>query len=365
MIMPVGVVILAGGESSRMGSPKALLPLTHDETLLDFHIRHAQRLNLPIMVADNGKNFCQSNTVIIIDDHLNHDKHGKGAGALSAIAGAMKHCSEDGFLLVLSCDSLLGADIVFKQLTHGNHADVIYLKGDKEYPLLAMYHTNLLAKLTQFLDKGNRSVMAFLSQINSHAISIPHQWQSLTNFNTIQEFHAALHHLKNGIKKENPMTENKQFTHLTADGDIAMVDVSNKTATHRTATASAQVIFPSNIYLAIKNTDGMTKKGSITQTAHLAGIMGAKKTSDLIPLCHQLPLDSVKLSFEYNDAKCAIVVTAAVKVAHKTGVEMEALTAVSVACLTIYDMTKAMSHDIIITDVCLLNKTGGKSDYVK
>ncbi|OAV34727.1 Molybdenum cofactor biosynthesis protein MoaC [Moraxella catarrhalis] len=161
------------------------------------------------------------------------------------------------------------------------------------------------------------------------------------------------------------MTENKQFTHLTADGDIAMVDVSNKTATHRTATATGQVIFPADIYQAIKSTDGMTKKGSITQTAHLAGIMGAKKTSDLIPLCHQLPLDSVKLSFEYNDAKCAIVVTAAVKVAHKTGVEMEALTAVSVACLTIYDMTKAMSHDIIITDVCLLNKTGGKSDYVK
>ena len=155
------------------------------------------------------------------------------------------------------------------------------------------------------------------------------------------------------------------LTHLDANGDISMVDVSTKIVTQRSATASAQVIFPSNIYLAIKNTDSMTKKGSITQTAHLAGIMGAKKTSDLIPLCHQLPLDSVKLSFEYNDAKCAIVVTAAVKVAHKTGVEMEALTAVSVACLTIYDMTKAMSHDIIITDICLLNKTGGKSDYVK
>ncbi len=369
MMMPVGVVILAGGESSRMGSPKALLPLTHDEThdetLLDFHIRHAQRLNLPIMVADNGKNFCQSNTITIIDDHLNHDKHGKGAGALSAIAGAMKHCSEDGFLLVLSCDSLLGADIVFEQLTHGNHADVIYLKGDKEYPLLAMYHTNLLAKLTQFLDKGNRSVMAFLSQINSHAISIPHQWQSLTNFNTIQEFHTALHHLKNGIKKENPMTENKQFTHLTADGDIAMVDVSNKTATHRTATATGQVIFPADIYQAIKSTDGMTKKGSIIQTAHIAGVMAAKHTHELIPLCHQLPLDSVKLSFEYDDKHHAINITATAKVTHKTGVEMEALTAVSVACLTIYDMTKAMSHDIIITDVCLLNKTGGKSDYVK
>ncbi|OAV07722.1 Molybdenum cofactor biosynthesis protein MoaC [Moraxella catarrhalis] len=155
------------------------------------------------------------------------------------------------------------------------------------------------------------------------------------------------------------------LTHLDANGDIAMVDVSNKTATHRTATATGQVIFPADIYQAIKSTDGMTKKGSITQTAHIAGVMAAKRTHELIPLCHQLPLDSVKLSFEYDDKHHAINITATAKVTHKTGVEMEALTAVSVACLTIYDMTKAMSHDIIITDICLLNKTGGKSDYVK
>lgn len=148
------------------------------------------------------------------------------------------------------------------------------------------------------------------------------------------------------------------LTHLDANGDIAMVDVSTKTAT-----ATGQVIFPADIYTAIKNADGMTKKGSITQTAYIAGVMGAKRTSDLIPLCHPLPLDSVKMSFDYGDSHHAITVTATAKVTHKTGVEMEALTAVSVACLTIYDMSKALSHNIVISDIKLISKTGGKSDY--
>ena len=153
------------------------------------------------------------------------------------------------------------------------------------------------------------------------------------------------------------------LSHLDSDGDITMVDVSGKTATTREANATGQVRFPSEIYAQIKAADGMTKKGSITQTAHIAGIMAAKRTHDLIPLCHPLPLDKIGLSFEYNDALSSITVSAAVKVTHKTGVEMEALTAVSVACLTIYDMTKALSHDIVIDDIHLVKKTGGKSDY--
>ena len=159
--------------------------------------------------------------------------------------------------------------------------------------------------------------------------------------------------------------ENNQSTlsHLDSDGDITMVDVSGKTATTREAHAVGQVRFPSEIYTQIKAADGMTKKGSITQTAHIAGIMAAKRTHDLIPLCHPLPLDKIGLSFEYDDASHSIGVSATVKVTHKTGVEMEALTAVSVACLTIYDMTKALSHDIVIDGVHLVKKTGGKSDY--
>lgn len=160
------------------------------------------------------------------------------------------------------------------------------------------------------------------------------------------------------------MTEQcQQISHLDSDGNVHMVDVGDKKITKRQAIASGQVVFPAKIYQQIKFADGMTKKGSITQTAHIAGIMGAKKTSELIPLCHQLPLDKVGVDFAYDDGSNAITVTAITKVTHTTGVEMEALTAVSVACLTIYDMTKALSHDIVISDIKLVRKTGGKSDY--
>ncbi|MGP9543403.1 cyclic pyranopterin monophosphate synthase MoaC [Psychrobacter sp. AOP7-B1-25] len=159
------------------------------------------------------------------------------------------------------------------------------------------------------------------------------------------------------------INQQSTLSHLDSDGDITMVDVSGKTATTREANATGQVRFPDEIYAQIKAADGMTKKGSITQTAHIAGIMAAKRTHDLIPLCHPLPLDKIGLSFDYNDALSSITVSAVLKVTHKTGVEMEALTAVSVACLTIYDMTKALSHDIVIDDIHLVKKTGGKSDY--
>ena len=165
------------------------------------------------------------------------------------------------------------------------------------------------------------------------------------------------------MNRDSQKTNQTALSHLDSDGDITMVDVSGKTATTREACAFGQVVFLADIYQQIKAADGMTKKGSITQTAHIAGIMAAKRTHDLIPLCHPLPLDKIGLTFEYDDRQNSITVTATVKVTHKTGVEMEALTAVSVACLTIYDMTKAISHDIIINNIHLMNKTGGKSDY--
>lgn len=163
---------------------------------------------------------------------------------------------------------------------------------------------------------------------------------------------------------KSPMSHSPAtFSHLDSDGDIHMVDVSSKQVSTRQAEATGQVRFPADIYAQIKAVDGMTKKGSIMQTAHIAGIMAAKRTHDLIPLCHPLPLDKIGMSFAYDDEANSIVVNAVVKVTHKTGVEMEALTAVSVACLTVYDMTKALSHDITIDDIKLIKKTGGKSDY--
>ncbi|OBX80604.1 molybdenum cofactor biosynthesis protein C [Moraxella atlantae] len=160
------------------------------------------------------------------------------------------------------------------------------------------------------------------------------------------------------------VTAQPQLSHVTADGDIHMVDVSAKTITTRQARATGTVSFDQTVYVQLKACAGVTKKGSITQTAHIAGIMAAKKTSELIPLCHAIALTGIDMQFTYDDAHAAITVNATVRASDQTGVEMEALTAVSVACLTLYDMTKALSHDITIGDIKLISKTGGKSDYV-
>ena len=193
-----GVAILAGGESSRMGSPKPLLSLPNGETLLDFHIRHAKRLNVPVMVADNGKRLCHDTTVKIIDDYLPNQQNGKGGGALSAMASAMNQVmSPYHYLLVISCDSLVHAHQVFDKLHYPvtDNEAVIYLKAEKDYPLLGLYRTDLLIKLYDYLDKGQRAVMKFLADKKIQTAVLPNEWITLANFNTINEFDLALNSL--------------------------------------------------------------------------------------------------------------------------------------------------------------------------
>ena len=193
-----GIVILAGGESSRMGSPKALLPLPTGETLLDFHICHAESLTVPVMVADNAKGFCQHDDVMLVKDYLLNNTTGKGAGALSAIAGAMAHLPHHaGYLLVISCDSLVSAHQLFDTLTAQSvqNADGIYVKSDKDYPLLGLYSLDLTDKLQGYLDNGGRSVMKFLSEVNVKTVDLPNDWVKLANFNNKNEFELALQYL--------------------------------------------------------------------------------------------------------------------------------------------------------------------------
>ena len=153
-----------------------------------------------------------------------------------------------------------------------------------------------------------------------------------------------------------------QLSHIDDDGRATMVDVGEKAVTKRTAVAAASVHFPRDVYLALAE-DGFTgAKGSLTETARLAGIMGAKRTSELIPLCHPLPLSYVGIDIMTNDETYALEIRCEARCTGKTGVEMEALTGASVAALTIYDMAKALSHDITIHEVRLVKKSGGKSD---
>ena len=141
-----------------------------------------------------------------------------------------------------------------------------------------------------------------------------------------------------------------------------MVDVSYKIPTERTAIAQSIVDLPKEIIDLLSDDDINTKKGPVFQTAILAGIMAIKKTSELIPLCHPLPITKCNIDISINDSS-KVVIRSEVKVSGKTGVEMEALTGASIAALTIYDMCKGFSQNIIIQDTKLLSKTGGKTDY--
>ena len=153
-----------------------------------------------------------------------------------------------------------------------------------------------------------------------------------------------------------------QFSHLDAGGNPNMVDVSEKKVTKRTATARAIVVLTDEILSHFENDDIKTKKGSVFQTAIIAGVMAAKRTGELIPLCHPIGLENCHIDIILNE-KREVVVNCTAVVTSKTGVEMEALTGVSVAALTIYDMCKAFSHDIEIKSVKLMEKTGGKKDF--
>uniref|UniRef100_UPI004049D029 cyclic pyranopterin monophosphate synthase MoaC n=1 Tax=Cephaloticoccus sp. TaxID=1985742 RepID=UPI004049D029 len=153
------------------------------------------------------------------------------------------------------------------------------------------------------------------------------------------------------------------LSHVNAQGQPAMVNVGDKPVTKRTAHAVAVVTLPAELAALLHEGDIATKKGPVFQTAILAGVMGAKQTSSLIPLCHPLPLDDCQIEIEPSADGREVTIHCRAQTHAKTGVEMEALTGASVAALTLYDMGKAISHGIVIKEIRLLEKTGGKSHY--
>ncbi len=155
-----------------------------------------------------------------------------------------------------------------------------------------------------------------------------------------------------------------EFSHFNDSGRARMVDVSEKSETARVAIAAGRVKVNAETFALIKS--GGMKKGDVLGTAQIAGIMGAKRTPDIIPMCHPIMISGVDIDFYLNEAELAVEITATAKCTGVTGVEMEALTAVSVAALTGYDMCKAVQKDMEISDIRLLKKSGGKSgDFVR
>lgn len=158
------------------------------------------------------------------------------------------------------------------------------------------------------------------------------------------------------------MQVNGDFTHFNDEGRARMVNVGEKGVTRRTATAAARVLVSPETYALIES--GGMKKGDVLTVAQIAGIMGAKKTSALIPMCHPILMDGVDLSLSLDAVRCSVEIEATVSCTGRTGVEMEALTAAATAALTVYDMCKAVEKGMVITDLRLIRKTGGvHGDY--
>ena len=153
----------------------------------------------------------------------------------------------------------------------------------------------------------------------------------------------------------------KKFTHIDSSGNPAMVDVSEKKITKRTAKAQARVNVGPEIIALIQGNELITKKGPVFQTAIIAGVMSAKNTSSIIPFCHPLGLEDCQIKIQVLGN--SIIIDSMATITAKTGVEMEALTAATVAALTVYDMCKAISHNIIIEEIKLMAKSGGKKDF--
>ena len=152
------------------------------------------------------------------------------------------------------------------------------------------------------------------------------------------------------------------ISHVDKLGNPAMVDVTAKAVSHRTATARSVVALPKEVLAFLTDGDIESKKGPVFQTAIIAGIIAAKKTGDLIPLCHPLGLDNCSINISISE-KQEVIIDCTASITAKTGVEMEALVGASIAALTVYDMCKAMSHDIVIKETKLISKTGGKRDF--
>ena len=152
------------------------------------------------------------------------------------------------------------------------------------------------------------------------------------------------------------------LTHFDSDGKAIMVDVTEKEDTNRIAIAKGKIKVNKEVYDAIKN--GTASKGDVIGVATTAGIMGAKKTWELIPMCHMISLGSCKINFEYNEETLEIYCICTVKTVGKTGAEMEGLTSVSIALLTVYDMCKALDKTMEIGEIYLVEKDGGKSGHI-
>ncbi len=201
-----------------------------------------------------------------------------------------------------------------------------------------------------------------LGVLATHFAAMAQQYQHGLICDTMRYHISMREHLFWNDINMSHQDEPQELTHLSADGEARMVDISMKEATHRSAAASAIVQLTAKAFTALQR--GELKKGDALAVARIAGIMAAKDTSRIIPLCHPIPLSSIEVTFQLDENTSQVMAHSVVSTYARTGVEMEALTAVSAAALALYDMVKSVDKGCIIQEIALISKTGGKSgDY--
>jgi cyclic pyranopterin phosphate synthase len=342
----VAGIVLAGGKSVRMGRDKALLSYG-STTLLSHTIEIMQSVTETVLVVvDTADRYPFLRGLRVAPDLY------PNAGPLGGIVTGLA-ALEDGYHVVAACDMPFLRPALLRFLlaeAQGGDGAVPEIDGHLE-PLCAVYHRRCLLPLKEQLEAGQRAAHRAIRLLNLKRVGeealrrVDPDLVSFTNINTPEDYRKVSTETMSG------------FTHLDAQGQARMVDVSEKAETARVAVARGMVrLAPETVRLL---RDSALPKGDALATARIAGIMAAKKTGELIPLCHPLPLTHALVDLTVVDA--GVEIEARASITGKTGVEMEALTAVAVAALTIYDMVKAVDKGAVITDIRLEYKSGGKS----
>jgi molybdenum cofactor biosynthesis protein MoaC/molybdenum cofactor guanylyltransferase len=356
--MIVDAVILAGGEGRRMdGRDKGLVELS-GRPLVEWCLEGVQRQSVPVdhIIISANRN---------LPDYARYgyavlrDVYPSNPGPLAGIHSAFL-ASPAEMLLVLPCDLPFVPHDLLLQLRGAlanSSADAAVAKtvDGRIHPTICLLRRSVLPSLLEHLSSNRLKMLDWLASIN--AVPVTFADGSFPNLNTSDDL-AGLAARLSGVEAI-PVAGG--LTHFNSAGEAHMVDVGQKADTHRIATAQGEIRMLSDTLKLIE--DGNNKKGDVLGVARIAAIMAAKKTSDLIPLCHPLPLTKVSVDFTIDRVKSTVRCIVTCETHGKTGIEMEALTAVNIGLLTIYDMCKAVDKGMVMTDIRLLEKIGGKSGH--
>ncbi len=352
----IDAVILAGGAGRRMGGQdKGLLPLA-GKPLIAWVLQALGQQSMP-----PGQVWISANRHL--DAYAAHgctvvrDIRPELSGPLAGIQAAWLATPAD-YLLALPCDiPYLPADLLERmwQDLQDFNAELVYARASdtQSHSAICLMRRTVLPELTRRLDNQQLRLVDWYTALGAVAVDFPPD--SLNNLNTPEDL-SVLEARLTGTES----TDKADLTHFNAQGEAHMVGVGGKLETRRIARATGEIhMLPQTL----AKIGGGSSKGDVLGVARVAAIMASKKTSDLIPLCHPLPLTRIEVDFEVDTANCRVLCQVTAETVGRTGVEMEALTAVNVGLLTIYDMLKAIDRGMTISGIRLLEKMGGKSGH--